>query len=633
MDKEQFDRKFLAGLNSQQREAVRAVEGPVLLLATPGSGKTTVLVIRLGYMIECCGIDPRSILTMTYTRAATMDMRLRFAEYFGEGLAGQLQFRTINGVSAVIIRKVGKQHGREPFVLLEEGERNRILRSVWQTQYREYPEESDIREAGTAITYIKNMMLSAEEIGKLKSHVDNLPAFYSRYQEELRKRRAMDYDDQMRYALRLLRRFPDVLEDFRKRYRYLCVDEAQDSSRLQHEIIRVLASGDRNLFMVGDEDQSIYAFRAAYPEALLGFNQFFPEARVLLMEENYRSTPEIIRAANRFIARSDRHREKTIVPTRGPGAPVRILPVWGREGQFDYLLKAAPGWNRQTAVLFRNNDSALPLIERFEAAGISYNCRSFEDLFFTHRVVNDIVDCLRFSLDSKDTECFLRIYCKLGACISKKEAQAAANTAAATGKAPLAALLAQRSLRPHTREMVRTLQRDFDMMRKDTAGRALQRIWERMHYGRYVERHGMDTGKYSVLCMLAKGVPDVRAFLEKLEGLRKTITEHQNAPKNKIILSTIHSSKGLEYDRVFLLDMTDGIIPSKTMHETEEERREYEEERRMFYVAMTRAKDELTMFRMRGSSFPDEIAEYCRGERRASGISHLLDRAGPGKTV
>ena len=220
MDFSEFEARYLSRLNPQQREAVLSVGGPVLLLATPGSGKTTVLVIRLGYMVLCRGIDPRRILTMTYTRAAARDMRSRFASFFGEELAGRLQFRTINGVSSKLVSYSAARLGREPFSLLgEDGERSRILGALYQAVNNEYAEETTLREVGTAITFIKNMMLTEEEIEARKWSVPNLPELYHRYQAELRNRRQMDYDDQMVYALTLLRRFPDVLDSFQEQYR------------------------------------------------------------------------------------------------------------------------------------------------------------------------------------------------------------------------------------------------------------------------------------------------------------------------------------------------------------------------------------------------------------------------------
>ncbi len=611
MEYSEFEARYLSRLNPQQREAVLSVEGPVLLLATPGSGKTTVLVIRLGYMVLCRGIDPRRILTMTYTRAAAKDMRSRFASLFGAELAGRLQFRTINGVSSKLVSYSAARFGKEPFALLgEDGERSRILGALYQAIHDEYAEDSTLREVGTAITFIKNMMLTEEEINSRKWSVPCLPELYRRYQAELRSRRAMDYDDQMVYALTLLRRFPDVLESFQEQYRYLCVDEAQDTSKVQHEIIRLLSSRYENLFMVGDEDQSIYAFRAAFPDALMSFSADHPGARLLLIEENYRSTPEIVEAANGFVAKNRFRHPKTMRAVRESGLPVRMIPVADREAQYDYIFSRLENWRDETAILFRNNDIALPLIDRFEQAGIPYRCRNYEDSFFTHRIVRDITDTVCFASAPDNAELFLRLYYKFGTGISGIAARQAVRLGAGGGKNLFEVLLSCPDLKESSLASVDHIFQCLRRLPSDSAGQAIRRIWVDLRYGKYVEHRGMDSGKYFILQMLSQDLPSAAALLDKLNRLREIVSTHEN--RSGPVLSTIHSSKGLEYDRVVLLDMMDGILPSlpAARATTEDEIRVYEEERRLFYVGMTRARDELCIFLPRDrASFPREIAK------------------------
>ena len=292
-------------LNPQQSEAVKTVNGPVLLLAVPGSGKTTVLVLRLGYMITNCGIDPENILTVTYTVAATRDMARRFAGFFGEELASRLEFRTINGICAKIIGYYSRVLGKKAFELVTDEKKTAgILTQIYQQVEQTWPTEADLRNVRTLITYIKNQMLTEKEIRELGSGKGsplrdadcqiNIGQIYERYNRWLREQHLMDYDDQMVYALTILRKVPQVLAHFQDLYRYICVDEAQDTSKIQHAIIALLASRYDNLFMVGDEDQSIYGFRAAYPEALLNFEKEHRGAKILLMEQNYRSGSGIV---------------------------------------------------------------------------------------------------------------------------------------------------------------------------------------------------------------------------------------------------------------------------------------------------------------------------------------------------
>ena len=614
MDPKEFEKQYMARLNAQQKEAVFAVDGPVLLLATPGSGKTTVLVTRLGYMVLCRGIDPKSILTMTYTVAATKDMKSRFAAFFGEAAAEGLQFRTINSVSKSIIDYFGRSHaGRAPFDLMtDEGELNRLVREICQSVNEGYPEDSEVREVRRLITYIKNMMLTEEEIEKLDSEIDHLPEIVQRYRDILRQRHLMDFDDQMAYAYTILQKYPAVLSTFQERFPYICVDEAQDTSRIQHAIIRLLASKSENLFMVGDEDQSIYGFRAAWPDALLSFEADHPGAKILLMEENYRSGEEIIAAANRFVSANRYRREKAMIPTRGKAAPVHVIHAKSRAYQYEYLVHMAKQCERETAILFRNNDTALPLIDCFEQNGIPYNCRNIEDTFFSNRVVIDVLDIIRFSYDPRSEELFLRLYYKFGAAISKKSAFYAIDRSRASGKPLFEELAHAPEIHGAVQDTVLDLMQNLPLIQTDSAETAVHRIWEAMHYGRFVDQRKLDKGKLFILGMLARGIDTPLLFLEKLDRLRATIAEHQNAASNKIILSTIHSSKGLEYDCVYLADMIDGILPPKAANEVEDpdEIRQYEEERRLCYVGMTRAKNELYLFQCgEASCFVSEITK------------------------
>ena len=271
-------------LSPQQRAAVLATEGPVLLLAVPGSGKTTVLVARLGCLIHCRGVAPKEILTVTYTVSAAGDMAQRFAALFGEDLARQLSFRTINGLCASIIRTYAWRKGVEPFALADGDARlNAVLRDLLLRTGSDYPTEQQIKEARTHITYCKNMMLSEADIHRHTVEGMDFPAVYFEYQDYLRRSRLMDFDDQMVFALRILRREPEILARCRAQCRWLCLDEAQDTSKIQHAILALLAGESRNYFLVGDEDQSIYGFRAAWPRALLDFERDWPWARVLLL--------------------------------------------------------------------------------------------------------------------------------------------------------------------------------------------------------------------------------------------------------------------------------------------------------------------------------------------------------------
>ncbi len=611
MTRSEFDRKYTSQLNPQQLAAVHAVDGAVLLLAVPGSGKTTVLVTRLGYMLCCCGISPVAILTMTYTKAATKEMQKRFVRLFGQDCPQVPEIRTINGVSSKIIDFYARTHGSgNAFTVVEnEGELAKIVSDLYRELSGEFATQSVIKELRKGIAYVKNMMLGKEDLGELDTGFDQFPELYAQYNLALRQRHWMDYDDQMIYAKTILENYPDILAHFQDAFPYICVDEAQDTSKIQHAIIQLLARKTGNLFMVGDEDQSIYGFRAAYPDALMQFEQTYPKARVLLMEENYRSTPEILHLANGFIRKNTDRRPKTVRPTRVSGANVHLISAADRTAQYAWLLDMAAHCDGQTAVLYRNNDSALPLIDLMERQGLPFRCRQMDDTFFTHRLVADLLDIIAFANDRRNTEAFLRIYYKIGCGITKKAAEYACEACQHSGKTVLEELLTFSPLSQYARDSAAGLMDLLPQLLEETAARGLKRIWTELRYKDYVEQQQLDGNKFEILTLLAEREADLNTLVARLDYLRMLVSAPPEPSSEGLILSTVHSSKGLEYETVYLLDVLDGILPAVTEPKGPEEKRRYQEERRLFYVAMTRAKDHLYLFSCldRSSSFIREL--------------------------
>ena len=611
----EFTSRFPIQLNQQQESAVQSVEGPVLLLAVPGSGKTTVLVTRLGYMIFCKGIAPERILTVTYTVAATKDMAERFACRFGAEMAGRLEFRTINGICARVIQYCSWKSGRTAFSLLTDEKRiAAMLAGIYQRIEHSYPTESDLQNVRTLITFIKNRMLGEEEIRALEKDAEiQLLRIYKAYNAELREHQLMDYDDQMVYAYTMLQRFPWLREHFQQQYPYICVDEAQDTSKIQHAIIALLASRTENLFMVGDEDQSIYGFRAAYPDALLEFEQHHPGARVLLMEENFRSDASIVRAADRFIQKNTLRHEKHMQPARPQQREIREIPLASRKAQYSYLLKVAEDCTSQTAVLYRDHERALPLIDLLERNGVPYKMRNADIGFFTNRVVLDICNIIRLAENPLNTELFMQLYYKLGTYLRKQDAQSIADISQLEGLSVWDVALKHGGLNAYTKGKVRAIQTHMRNMLKENAGRAVHRIVEYMGYREYMERSEIKDTKLDILRILADQEDSPRHLVDRLEKLRQVLKEKSSERDCPFILSTIHASKGLEYDSVYLLDVIDGVLPAqipKDLKKAEKAELEaYEEERRLFYVGITRAKDQLYVFTMKTqhSAFCDEL--------------------------
>lgn len=638
MEWKEFETTFSVKLNQQQKEAVQSTKGPVLLLAVPGSGKTTVLVTRLGYMIYCKNIPPESILTVTYTVAATKDMSERFAVRFGEDMAKRLEFRTINGICARIIQYYGRRIGKTPFELVkDEKATTGMLIRICQDHGMGYPTESDLKNVRTLLTYIKNMMLNEEELQKLEEESDiRIAGIYREYCRKMREQKLMDYDDQMLYAYNMLRKDPGVLAYFQNRYPYICVDEAQDTSKIQHAIIALLAAGTGNLFMVGDEDQSIYGFRAAYPEALLSFEKKHPGAKVLLMEENFRSNAKIVEAADKFIQKNTLRHEKHMRAAREAGADIREISLKSRKAQYVYLMKAAQECTTgmagmsgseehrgradasvtETAVLYRDNECAIPLIDLLERKNIPYRMRNADLSFFTHRTVLDVQNIIRFAMDPKDTELFMQIYYRLKLFFNKKDALRYAQISQEKDMEVLDAALKYGNLEKYQEDNIRNLKRQMVRILNMPGDEAVNQILTYMGYQDYLKKMGMNANKLETVKLIGSRVESPEKLLERLEELRTIIQEKVSDKDCPFILSTMHASKGLEYDTVYLLDVMDGILPEKVLANprtaSKEELETYEEERRLFYVGVTRAKNQLNVFT---TNKPSKFCSELLGKR------------------
>ena len=638
MEWKEFETTFSVKLNQQQKEAVQSTKGPVLLLAVPGSGKTTLLVTRLGYMIYCKNIPPERILTVTYTVAATKDMSERFAVRFGEDMAKRLEFRTINGICAMIIQYYGRRIGKTPFELVkDEKATTGMLIRICQDHGMGYPTESDLKNVRTLITYIKNMMLNEEELQKLEEESDiRIAGIYREYCRQMREQKLMDYDDQMLYAYNILRKDPGVLAYFQNRYPYICVDEAQDTSKIQHAIIALLAAGTGNLFMVGDEDQSIYGFRAAYPEALLSFEKKHSGAKVLLMEENFRSNAKIVEAADKFIQKNTLRHEKHMRAAREAGADIREISLKSRKAQYVYLMKAAQECTTgmagmsgseehrgradasvtETAVLYRDNECAIPLIDLLERKNIPYRMRNADLSFFTHRTVLDVQNIIRFAMDPKDTELFMQIYYRLKLFFNKKDALRYAQISQEKDMEVLDAALKYGNLEKYQEDNIRNLKRQMVRILNMPGDEAVNQILTYMGYQNYLKKMGMNANKLETVKLIGSRVESPEKLLERLEELRTIIQEKVSDKDCPFILSTMHASKGLEYDTVYLLDVMDGILPEKVLANprtaSKEELETYEEERRLFYVGVTRAKNQLNVFT---TNKPSKFCSELLGKR------------------
>ena len=622
MTEKEFIETYDIKLNKQQREAMKEVENPVMVLAVPGSGKTTTLIARLGYMTKVKGIDPSNILVVTYTVAATKDMTSRYLDKFHEDEC-KIEFRTINGICSKIISYASSLYQREVFTLLsEEKDRNRAINVTFQKVTKRYPTESETLERGTKITYAKNMMLTDREIESFDTSEIPFSDIYREYNETLRENEMMDYDDQMVFAYKFLLNDDRILSHYQEMYKYICVDESQDTSKIQHKIIEILASKYRNIFMVGDEDQSIYGFRAAYPKALLNFEHTYKDAKVLYMEENFRSGKAIVKSADEFIQKNTLRHKKSMNTNASNTGIIKCEEILKRSSQYNLIYKKLEEYsksNKDIAVLYRDNEFVIPIIDRMLRNNIPFNMKQKDCSFFTNPVVMDVKNMLLFAQNPKDVKAFSKIYFKLSLYLTKGEMMHATKMAAEKGISVFKAISESTYIKESKRKRCGDIAYYFKQLNLCKGEDIFFYIKHGLKYYDYCQEHNLDVKKFDILEDIAKSLKDTKEFLERLDCLYNAM-KYKQPENSRITLSTIHSSKGLEYDSVILLDVINGLFPSmtKTQMEKQENRKvaleTYEEERRLYYVAITRAKKELFLYNIKGSS------EFISDTIKARGI-------------
>lgn len=606
-------------LGEQQLEAAARTEGQTLLLAVPGSGKTTVVICRLAYMIGALGVDPDTILTLTFSRSGAADLSARYRELCGTGLA-RPRFSTIHSFALSVIRTYEQMYQKKAFDILEDGDQ--IVREIYRELYHSWPTDSDMSDIQSALSLIQNKMLTRGEIAEVKAGdlpVEKLFGAYSRYK---RHRHLMDFDDMLVYAYRLLKKHKRLLAHFQNQYRSLNIDEAQDTSTLQFAIIGLLAGKDGNLLVVGDEDQSIYGFRGASPKALLQFKKRYPKGRVLLMETNRRSTADLVAAADRFIRLNKERYPKHMVTENPKGLrPVRRV-VSSVEAQYNYLGTAVRQEGKNTAILYRNNDSAIPLIDRFEREHLRYRLKEHSPLFFSHFVVRDIADFFALAQDPTNYEVFTRIYYKMDCAISKKQMQLVGRKAPETSV--FDALLALPDVADWMAEKWADEAEGFDRLSAMAPGPGVHFIVDELGYREHLAfrvhngyREETLVQKLNILQILASREATQAAFFARLDALKAMIAHHEVDHTGAVTLSTIHSSKGLEFDKVYLIDAVEGEFPSQAaLEDSEEGRALFNEEVRLFYVGVTRARTEVEIVSVRGRKESRFVPVYLGEKKR-----------------
>lgn len=602
---------FKMTLTPSQKDAVEALHGPICVISCPGSGKTTVTVIRLANLMVKGGVSPQQILALTFSKASAKDMNDRFKSLF-PSLANHVKFATIHSFAFHIIRHFEQISGtRYEFIDTPNQmthSKRQLLASIYLEKSERYLSDDEYETITGQISLLKNLMIEPHQTKEIKKYVENevelFIQVYKAYEQKKEANFFLDYDDLLTTAYQILIHRDELRTFYQQRYTHIQIDEAQDTSKIQYELIKLVATPRNNLFLVGDDDQSIYAFRGAYPKQLLDFKQTFKDAQIIYLTENFRSSQNIVEMSSTFISHNhDRYPKE--IKTPNPPSSVPVLHHFQTEKeQFTYLieqLKAIDDLN-EVAILYRQNVSAISLIEMLERHQLPFKLQEGKLTFFTHPIVKDVVAFFHLTLNPRDAEAFKRI-----AKILYLSASVIQQTLAQSESPYLDYLTRQVAFKTaFQRDKIRQFKLNLPKLKELPPKRAIHFILDTLDYENYLTKRGFIKDEkervytqglavIETLKSIASETGDLHEFLNRLSHLYQLSQQSAQQMTPAINLLTFHASKGLEFNTVFLIDCMDGITPSSSalnqhlLHEEEE----FEEERRLFYVAMTRARHQL----------------------------------------
>lgn len=608
-------------LNDMQKEAVYQTEGPVLILAGAGSGKTRVLTHRIAYLIEEKGVNPWNILAITFTNKAAGEMRERVDQLVGFG-SESIWVSTFHSACVRILRRFIDRLGYDTnFTIYDTDDQKSLMKEICrylQIDTKMYKERALL----SAISSAKNEMISPEEY-RLEAEGDfsrkKIAEVYAEYEKQLRANNALDFDDLLVKAVQLFQTQPDVLEYYQNRFRYIMVDEYQDTNTVQFRLIQILSSKYRNLCVVGDDDQSIYKFRGANIKNILNFEEEFPDAVVIKLEQNYRSTSTILNAANAVIRNNHGRKDKTLWTENPEGEKLVCRQFDNAYDEADYIagaiqkkVKEEGASYNECAVLYRTNAQSRMFEERFVSTNIPYKVIGGVN-FYARREIKDLLAYLRTIENGRDDLAVRRIINVpkrgIGLTSINRVQEYAIQKEIGFYEALRAADLIPNIGRAVSRlESFTALIEHF----KEESGRMtplalLNDIIETLDYESYLEEIDMEDAEsrienveelkskvasYEESCEQTGEQPTLSGFLEEVALVADI--DNLDEESDYVVLMTLHSAKGLEFPYVFLAGMEDGLFPSY-MTITADDPMELEEERRLCYVGITRAMKELTL--------------------------------------
>ncbi len=616
-------------LNRGQDEAIKHGNGPCMVLAPPGSGKTLIVTERTRYLIEESGVRPDQILVITFTRYAAREMKERF-ERLTAGKKYPVTFGTFHSIFYGILKCA---YGIGANNLMSEKESSVLLQEVLdQTNIESTPEVEDeeelVGELLREVGMVKNGLCHLKDFHSKYLTQDEFAEVFRSYEHQKKELKKFDFDDMLVQCYALFRKKPEILQGWQKRFQYILIDEFQDINRVQYEVIRMLAAPRYNLFVVGDDDQSIYGFRGAKPELMLYMKQEFPSLRTISLTVNYRSTEFITGAAARVILHNDTRFYKRVQSFRGRGQNVHVQEVLDEQEEAQYVTEEIqkkldqgikPG---EIAVLFRAAVQARMISEILSEHRIPFEMRDYVTNFYRHFIVKDMMAYLQLAAGKRDRSLFLTI--------CNRPLRYLARNSMENRQVNFEDLRKFYCDKDWMLDIIDQFDVDVRMMKNMAPYAAIQYIRKKIGYDdflkEYAEKHQISWKQLmDVMAELEERSKNFKSYDEweihiakytqELEEQQAKARKIKGERENKVQLMTIHSAKGLEFEDVFVIHANEGEIP----HQKAEKKDEIEEERRLFYVALTRAKNNLCISyitQKNGNSIkPSRFVEELLGQR------------------
>ena len=584
-----------------QSRAITHKDGPMIVLAGPGSGKTTVITERTKYLIQNYGINPMEILVITFTKAAAQEMRQRFLRLM-EQEQTQVTFGTFHAIFFGILKHAYHFTGDN---ILREDLKHQYLKDITERMNLDIEDEAEfIGNIISEISLVKNDQIPLEHYYSTTCSENAFRDIFQKYQQRLEKENRLDFDDMLVYTYQLLKERPDILLGWQNRYRYILVDEFQDINKIKYEIVKMLADPENNIFIVGDDDQSIYRFRGAKPEIMLNFPKEFKDTKTILLDQNFRCTGNIVKAAELVIRHNQMRFQKNMKEVKESGDKIELHTFANQPQECAHIIKKVQEYIKadyqysDIAILFRTNTDARLLVEKFMEYNIPFKMRDSMPNIYDHWIAKNVISYIHLALGSRERREFLQVMNRPNRYIGREcvdEAQVS-----------LENLKKYYEDKHWVVERIEQLEYQLNILKRMTPYAAINFIRHGIGYEAYLNEYA-DFRKikaedlYEVLNEMQEGAKDFKTFeawFAHIEEYTKALNDQakeKNKISNAVTFTTLHSSKGLEFANVFIIDINEGIIP----HRKAILDADMQEERRMFYVGMTRAKEHLHMYSIR----------------------------------